>query len=77
MQDRVLPYSNQQFSWTFGGPIRRDRMHFFVNYEFERQPQTISYSSIYPTFNIDQIDTITETKGRHASRSAVLSEGRG
>ena len=27
------------------------------------QPQTISYSSAYPSFNIDQIDTITEKKG--------------
>ena len=25
VQDRVLPYSNQQWSWTFGGPIRKDR----------------------------------------------------
>jgi hypothetical protein len=63
VQNRVLPYSDQQFSWTLGGPIRRDRMHFFANYEYERQPQTISYSSSYPTFNIDQIDTIKEKKG--------------
>ena len=63
VQDRVLPYSNQQWSWTFGGPIRKDRAHFFVNYEFERQPTTITYSSAYPSFNIDQLDTITETKG--------------
>jgi hypothetical protein len=63
VQNRVLQYSDQQFSWTLGGPIRRDRMHFFVNYEYERQPQTISYSSAFPTFNIDQIDTITEKKG--------------
>ena len=63
VQDRVLPYSNQQWSWTFGGPIRKDRAHFFVNYEFERQPTTITYSSIYPSFNIDQLDTITERKG--------------
>ena len=35
---RVLPYSNQQLSGTFGGPIRRDRLHYFANYEYEREP---------------------------------------
>ena len=38
-------------------------MHFFANYEYERQPQAITYSSAYPSFNIDQIGTITEKKG--------------
>ena len=30
IQQRVLPYSNQQMSATFGGPILRDRAHFFA-----------------------------------------------
>jgi hypothetical protein len=60
IQRRVLPYSDQQLSGTFGGPIRRDRVHFFVNYEYERQPQTFSYATPYPTFNFDQIGTNTE-----------------
>ena len=63
VQDRVLPYSDQQLSWTLGGPIKKDRVHFFANYEYERQPQDITYSSVYPSFNIDQIGTITENKG--------------
>ena len=37
---RVLPYSNQQAGATYGGPIRRDKLHFFVSYEGEREPQT-------------------------------------
>ena len=45
----------QQFSWTLGGPIRRDRLHFFGNYEYEREPQTFSYTSPYPSFNFDQL----------------------
>ena len=48
------PYSNQQFSTTFGGPIRRDRVHFFAAYEYEREPKTYTYNSPYPAFNIDQ-----------------------
>ncbi len=54
IEKRVLPYSNQQVSGTFGGPIRRDRMHFFGSYGFEHEPQTYTYNSPYPSFNIDQ-----------------------
>jgi hypothetical protein len=53
IQQRVLPYSNQQFSTTLGGPIRRDRIHFFGNYEYEREPQLLTHNSPYPAFNID------------------------
>jgi hypothetical protein len=61
IQQRVLPYSNQQVSSTFGGPIRRDRIHFFVNYEYEREPNTITFDSPYPAFNID----FTNTRRQH------------
>ena len=63
IQDRVLPYQNQQFSVTFGGPIKRDRIHFFTNFEYEREPETFSHSSPYPSFNFDQESTRTEKKG--------------
>ncbi|OFW16844.1 MAG: hypothetical protein A3F70_03230 [Acidobacteria bacterium RIFCSPLOWO2_12_FULL_67_14] len=53
IQQRVLPYSNQQISTTAGGPIRRDRMHFFFNYEYEREPATVTHDTPYPSFNID------------------------
>src|SRR5438552_9503351 len=50
---RVLPYANQQLSGTFGGPIVKDRVHFFGSYEYEREPKTYSYSGPYPKFNVD------------------------
>ena len=53
IQNRVVPYQDQQVVATFGGPIRKDRAHFFANYEQERQPQTVTFSSTYPAFNID------------------------
>jgi hypothetical protein len=49
--NRVVPYSDQQMSGTFGGPIKRDKMHFFANYEYERQPTTIISNVPYPVFN--------------------------
>jgi hypothetical protein len=37
---RVLPFSDQQFGGTFGGPIIKDKLLFFFGYEGERQPNT-------------------------------------
>jgi len=50
----VLPYSNQQVSTTVGGPIKKDRIHFFGAYEFEHEPKTYTYTSPYAFFNINQ-----------------------
>ena len=63
IQQRVLPYSDQQLSATFGGPIRRDRVHFFGNYEYEREPRTVTFNSPYPSFNIDLPGTRTQHTG--------------
>lgn len=38
---RVLPYSDQQVGGTLGGPIIKDKMHYFFAYEGERAPNTI------------------------------------
>ena len=59
---RVLPYSNQQFSTTFGGPIRKDRIHFFASYEYEREPSTQTYTTAYKSFNQDLTGTRTDPK---------------
>lgn len=39
--NRVLPYSNQQVGAALGGPIVRDRAHFFLSFERENEPNTI------------------------------------
>ena len=60
---RVLPYSNQQMGATFGGPIVKDKFHFFGYYEGEREPQTFIFNSPYPAFNIaDLLSTRVEHK---------------
>jgi hypothetical protein len=48
---RVLPYQQQQISSTYGGPILRDRFHFFANYEYDRNPATVGFETPYPSFN--------------------------
>jgi hypothetical protein len=39
--NRVLPESNQQVGGSIGGPIVRDRVHYFGAVEYERAPSTI------------------------------------
>jgi hypothetical protein len=47
---KVLPYSNQQIGGTLGGPIVKDKVHYFASYEYEREPGTIfSNPSALPT----------------------------
>jgi hypothetical protein len=53
----VLPYSNQQLSGTYGGPILLDRLHYFANYEYEREPGTQTFNTPYPSFNIQLTGT--------------------
>ena len=63
IQKRVVPYQDQQVVTTLGGPVRKDRIHFFANYEQERQPQTVTFSSPYPAFNIDLAAKNRQRKG--------------
>ena len=39
--NRVLPYANQQVGGAVGGPLIRDKAHFFASFERENEPNTI------------------------------------
>ena len=59
---KVLPYSNQQLSMTVGGPIVRDRLHYFFSAEFEREPFSSYYNTPVPAFNLTVTEKRTEKK---------------
>lgn len=42
----VLPYQNQQLGGSFGGPIVRDKWHYFASYEYEREPNTAFFRPV-------------------------------
>jgi len=48
----VEPINNQQYSTAVGGPVLRDKLHFFANYEYEREPRTSIWRTPYPFFNV-------------------------
>ena len=68
----VLPYSDQQLSVTFGGPIIRDKFHYFVNYEYEREPLTFVWNTPYPAFNLVVHRSPPREQGRRAPGLSVL-----
>ena len=47
----VPPLKRNQFGATFGGPIRKDRIFFFTDYEGGRTRQGTTINSVVPTAN--------------------------
>jgi hypothetical protein len=61
--NRVVPFSNQQISSAFGGPIVRDKVHFFGNYEYGRTPKTSIWNTPYPFLNVELSRKQTQKMG--------------
>jgi len=45
----IPPYRQNQFGASLGGPVRRDRTFFFVNYEGLRIRQSVTNTTLLPT----------------------------
>lgn len=51
----VLPYSQTIVGGTIGGPILKDKLHYFLAYEYTNQPQTVYVApAIYSTLPAGQ-----------------------
>src|SRR5262249_25150772 len=62
-QGKTVPYSDQQLTGNFGGPMVKDKVHYFANFEYERNPHTLTYNTPYPSFNVDQLSELTQKTG--------------
>ena len=60
---RKVPISNQQFAGSLGGPVIRDRLHYFGFYEYEREPRSSIWNTPYPRFNIELAGNVTKKLG--------------
>ena len=49
----VCTIDNQQYSTAVGGPIAQNKLHFFGNYEYEREPKSSIWNTPYPAFNVE------------------------
>ena len=49
--EQVQPIDISQYSFTSGGPLVRDRVHFFGNFEYEKEPKTSIWNTPYDVFN--------------------------
>lgn len=54
--ERVVPINNQQFSVSAGGPLVRDKLHYFGNFEYEREPRSSIWNTPYPFMNVELHD---------------------
>lgn len=64
---KVLPFKNEQVGGTIGGPIIKDRMHFFGSYEYERQPADAFLAPVrlpHQTFQFKSTDLNKNYLGR-------------
>ena len=61
--DVVEPIDNQQFSTASAARSCKDKLHYFGNYEYEREPRTSICNTPYPAFNVDLTGMNNQKKG--------------
>ena len=78
---RVVPINNQQLSIAGGGPIVRDKLHYFGNFEYEREPRSSIWNTPYPVFNVelhgDRTIKLGGVRGDYQISNAVRLMGKG
>ena len=72
--NKVLPISDQQYSTAVGGPILKDRLHYFVNFEDEQHPMTSAFTTRYTAFNAELPGQGDSQYRRCAARLSVVAE---
>ena len=48
----IAPFKRNIYGYSVGGPVIKNKLHYFGNFEYERQPTTSVWTTPYPAFNI-------------------------
>mgnify|MGYP001764980392 CR=1 FL=1 len=64
--NQVAPFHEKQMGANGGGPVMRDRMHFFASYEYQSRAVTARPNTGFAQFDVDASQDITRhyTTGR-------------
>ena len=60
---KVTPFRDQQMAASFGGPIVKDKLHFFGYTDYDHNPSTGVWTTPYPLFNISKDGILTTKQG--------------
>ncbi len=60
---RVVPINNQQISTALGGPLVQDKLHYFGNFEYEREPKSSIWNTPFRAFNVELEGNETKKMG--------------
>src|SRR5258706_2325630 len=63
LANKVVPFKDQQIASSFGGPIIKDRLHFFVYEDYDHNPSTGVWTTPYPKFNVSKDGLLTTKQG--------------
>jgi hypothetical protein len=59
----VAPFRDQQVASSFGGPLIKDKLHFFGYQDYDHNPRTGIWTTPYPLFNISRAGLVTTKQG--------------
>ena len=60
---KVTPFTDQQIASSFGGPIIKDKLHFFAYQDYDHNPSTGVWTTPYPKFNVAKDGLLTTKQG--------------
>src|SRR3954464_5435580 len=60
---KVTAFHDQQIASSFGGPIIKDKLHFFGYQDYDHNPSTGVWTTPYPKFNIAKDGLLTTKQG--------------
>ena len=68
-------FRQNQFGGTLGGPIRRDKLFFFTDYQGTLQTQGVDTSTISVPSNADRTGNLSDLKSSFSTQETIVENG--